>query len=474
MFELGYPLKYACSHVGLRGGWGLRMTKQKKTHMMNPEDKKPNKNKRLHSEDSDDTEGENISPRPSLNFPRFLVLKSKEENFKMTSISPFVISKTIKSMAGEPKSVKKLRSGDLLVEVEKASYSNNLLKITSFYNHACECVPHGSLNTSRGVIRCPDLAGVSEAEIVAELTSQFVSGARRIKIKRNGQEIQTNTIILTFSVPFLPSFLNIGYLRTKVSTYIPNPLQCYNCFKFGHNEKTCKVAAVCPKCSTNGYTHDEDKCTRPMSCVNCGEPHSARSRDCKTWKVEREVLRVKYTQNIGFPEARQIAKLAFMSPSSSSSYSSITKSNSNKSTVCTDASTQTELPQDVTSNKPKVPEKPSQSQPRRNAASQSAASPAIQNVPKYSSTKQNSQSSKPNTNIRGVSQTPRQKIDLKNEGYGKGSNDPLQTHNRFSELDRLSVEDDDVDDPPRCPPPSFNTTKENKIKRVQPPESMQH
>ena len=188
---------------------------------MTPAKNKPNKNKRPYTEDSDSTEGENNSHRPSIAFPRFLVIQSKEQNFKMTSISPFVISKTLQGIAGEPKSVKKLRSGDLLVEVAKASHSSNLLNTTSFFGHDCKCFPHNSLNTSRGVIRCPDLAGVSESEIVAELTSQYVTGARRIKIKRNGNEIQTNTIIITFGIPFLPSFLNIGYLRTKVSVYIP-------------------------------------------------------------------------------------------------------------------------------------------------------------------------------------------------------------------------------------------------------------
>jgi len=371
--------------------------------MMTSENKKPNKNKRPCTEDSDSTEGENNSHQPSIAFPRFLVIQSTEQNFKMTSLSPFVISKTLQSIAGEPKSVKKLRSGDLLVEVVKASHSNNLLNTTSFFGHPCKCFAHNSLNTSRGVIRCPDLAGVSETEIVDELKTQHVTGARRIKIKRNGQYIQTNTIILTFGIPFLPSFLNIGYLRTKVSIYIPNPLQCYNCFKFGHNEKNCKVAEICPKCNTNGYEHNEADCSKPLSCVNSSEPHSARSRDCKAWKIEKEV-------------ARQIANLSFKSPSSSSTYSSITKSNMNKSTVCIDASTQTEqlLSQDDPKDKPKIPEKPSQSRPVRSATKQAAASPAVPNIPRYSSTQSsksssNLQSSKPNSNARGVTQTPKQK-----------------------------------------------------------------
>jgi hypothetical protein len=435
------------------------------------------KNTRPHTEtDSDGTEGEITSHRPhtsNLAFPRFLVIHSTEDNFKITNLSPFVIEKTLQSIAGVPKSVKKLRTGDLLVEVEKAAHAQNLLNMTSFFSRPCKCVAHRSLNSSRGVIRCPDLAGVSETEIVQGLADQHVTAARRIKIKRSGKEISTNTIILTFCIPILPSVIKIGYLRTKISIYIPNPLQCYNCFKFGHNEKNCKSDENCHKCGQNGFTHNQDNCNRPMSCVNCSEPHSAKSRECKTWKVEKEVLHVKFTQGIGFPEARQIVNAKYKSPTQTSTYASITKSNSNKTTQCIDASTQYD-PTHFTNlqQKPKIPAKPTQTTPVQTATAKPSMPTVIQNIPKYSSAQPISKVTT-NAKVRGVSQTPKQKIDLKTDGFGKGSNDPIQTHNRFPlELNRLTGEDDD--DPPSSPPSSLTQKKEAKITRVPPPESMQH
>ena len=163
----------------------------------------------------------------------------------MTSISPFAIEKCLESIAGVPKSVKKLRSGDLLVEVDRAAHSRNLKTISSFFGHSCKVTAHRTLNSSRGVIRCPDLAGVSDTDIVQGLAEQHVTAVRRIKIKRLGNKISTNTIILTFGTPLLPSYVKVGYLRTKVSIYIPNPIQCYRCFKFGHNEERCKGVDTC-------------------------------------------------------------------------------------------------------------------------------------------------------------------------------------------------------------------------------------
>ncbi|XP_053393657.1 uncharacterized protein LOC128555403 [Mercenaria mercenaria] len=148
----------------------------------------------------------------------------------------------------------------------------------------------------------------------------------------------------------------------------------------------CKGDHICHKCKQDGYSHEPDRCNRPLCCVNCGEEHSARSRDCKTWKITKQVLHVRFTQGIGFPEARRIANTKFMSPSSTTSYSAITKSNTNKSITYFDASTQTDsVPaKDIPSEKPKVPAKPSQTSQVQKAAANPTLPPAIQNVPKYS------------------------------------------------------------------------------------------
>ena len=44
--------------------------------------------------------------------PRFLLIHSEQEE-TISSLSPFLVHKTIMSLTGEPKSIKTLRSGDL-------------------------------------------------------------------------------------------------------------------------------------------------------------------------------------------------------------------------------------------------------------------------------------------------------------------------------------------------------------------------
>ena len=147
------------------------------------------------------------------------------------------------------------------------------MKIKHFFNIPAKCVPHTSLNTSKGIIRCPDLSDISEEEIASELADQNVTAARRITFFRDSVRRPTNTIILTFNTAILPKYLKVGYLKVAVDVYIPNPLQCYCCDKFGHHERNCKLNQgehVCRRCGNSNLVHSsEDDCEFGIRCINC-------------------------------------------------------------------------------------------------------------------------------------------------------------------------------------------------------------
>ena len=65
---------------------------------------------------------------------------------------------------------------------------------------------------------------------------QGVTDIRRITVRRDGILKPTNTFVLTFNTPILPTVVKIGFIQVKVDVYIPNPLQCYNCQVFGHHK----------------------------------------------------------------------------------------------------------------------------------------------------------------------------------------------------------------------------------------------
>ena len=282
--------------------------------------------KRPRSDTESDSEGDGA-------WPRFIVISPSEPE-KPLKLSPFAIQKGIEGLAGNPKSIRKLRSGDLLVEVSKKAHAKNILNSNMLANIPVKCSPHKGLNSSRGVFRCSELKYCTEAEIKNELKDQGVTDIRRIKSRRNGMLVETNSYIVTFGFPKLPSCIKIGYINCKVEVYIPNPQRCFKCQKFGHSRFTCGGTARCPKCGLDD--HGDDPCEGPEKCINCGGCHPAYAKSCPSWKIEKEVQRIKVTQNIGFPEARKMVELTRVP-----SFSSVLKSQTKQ---FRSQSTQTDIP----------------------------------------------------------------------------------------------------------------------------------
>ena len=165
--------------------------------------------------------------------------------------------------------------------------SIQLLKSTIFCNVPIKVTSHASLNSSKGVIRCRELEGVSEEEMCENLSSQGVTSVRRIKIRRNNELLPTNTFILTFDVPILPPSIKAGYLNIPVEPFIPNPLCCFKCQRFGHGQNTCRGKFICARCGLPD--HDSKTCTKDIICANCKGNHCAYSRECPRWKFEKQI-----------------------------------------------------------------------------------------------------------------------------------------------------------------------------------------
>ena len=273
-----------------------------------------------------DSDGENTNST----FPHFIVLESLQEK-QLSKLNPFVIHKVISGIVTLI-SVKKLQNGTLLVEVSKRTYAYNLLKMNLFANLKIKSYPHSSLNTSKGVVRSSELSLCTLDEIKTYLKDQNVSDVKRITINRNQETVNTNTYIFTFNTPHVPKELKVGYNLIKVNPYIPNPLRCYNCQKFGHHESKCLKPTVCKKCGESGSDHIELSCNNPIKCPNCQGNHTADSKDCIVWKQEQEINKIKFTNNIPFPEARKIVQNSNLFPSKS--YSDAAKSNTNHGHAC--------------------------------------------------------------------------------------------------------------------------------------------
>ena len=269
--------------------------------------------------------------------PRFLLIHSEKEE-TISSLSPFLVHKTIMSLTGEPKSIKTLRSGDLLIQCAKESHEKTLLQMKIFCNLKCSVKPHSSLNTSKGIVRCPALSKVTTEHIIEFMGEQGVTDVRRITVRRDGILKPTNTIVLTFNTPILPTVVKIGFIQVKVDVYIPNPLRCYNCQVFGHHENKCGRHPVCCNCAQPEHCAS-GQCDKPAKYVNCSGDHPANSKECPQWEKEKQILKIKCEQNISFREAQK----QYEQFNGAKTYASAVKPGTcNKSTQTDNKSTQTD------------------------------------------------------------------------------------------------------------------------------------
>ncbi|GFW62641.1 RNase H domain-containing protein [Trichonephila clavipes] len=181
---------------------------------------------------------------------------------------------------------------------------SQFLLAKSFLDYPANTTPHKSLNSSRGVISEPDLLTTSDAEILEGFFDQGVIQDRRKTIKKDSNIIPTKHLILTFNNSKLPTTVKDGYLNCKIRAYIPNPLRCFKCQRFGHSQITCRGQMTCSRCASVG--HSSTDCSLEQKCVNCTQSHPSDSKLCSKWKTEKEIQAIKTNRNITYLEAREL------------------------------------------------------------------------------------------------------------------------------------------------------------------------
>ncbi|GFS86214.1 putative RNA-directed DNA polymerase from transposon BS [Trichonephila clavipes] len=257
---------------------------------------------------------------------RFLILSLP--NSEMSRNSPFVVHKAIIGIVGEPKSIQKLRSGDLLIETTSALQSKSFWLAKTFLEFPLTVIPHRSLNSCLGVISEHDLLCSSETEILEGLSDQGVTQVRRITIKKT-HRFPPKHLILTFNSPKLPSAIKAGYLNCKVRPYIPNPLRCFKCQRFGHLQTSCRGQLTCSRCASVG--HASTDCNLEPKCINCSQSHPSDSKLCPKWRIEKQIQEIKTNKNLSYVEARKL-----IVPQQSQTYAQVAKSSTMSTTMQTD------------------------------------------------------------------------------------------------------------------------------------------
>ncbi|GFW64600.1 putative RNA-directed DNA polymerase from transposon BS [Trichonephila clavipes] len=260
-------------------------------------------------------------------YTRYFILSL--QNNELNTKSSIAINKVLIGIGGERKSVKRLRSGDLLIETLTALQTNTFLLAKTFLNSPILISLHKSINSSRIVISGPDLLTTPEAELLDGFSDQGVIQVRRITLKKDNTNIPTKHLILTFKRPKLSFTIKAEYLNYKIRPYIPNPVHCFKCQRFGHSQTSCRGQLTCSRCAS--VEHSSTDCTLEPKCVNCTQSHPSDSKICPKWKLEKQIQEIKANKNISYPEARKL-----IIPQSYQPYAQAAKSSNKNSSTETD------------------------------------------------------------------------------------------------------------------------------------------
>ncbi|XP_033736414.1 uncharacterized protein LOC117324602 [Pecten maximus] len=209
---------------------------------------------------------------------------------KLGNKNPIMIQKSLSAVSGYPvKGVRAMPNGDLMVTCLDSQQKKNFLKCSKLGEFVVTIKEPVSINRTDGVIYgvTPDL---SEADIVDTLKENGVTKALRMKGRAYDTADSSTTVKLTFNDKVLPERVNIGYRSYQVKLYVPPPLRCYKCNRYGHMAVNCKGKQRCQKC---GGDHKVSECENTeKKCVNCGGDHSAAYGGCPARKKAIEIIKI--------------------------------------------------------------------------------------------------------------------------------------------------------------------------------------
>jgi len=107
-----------------------------------------------------------------------------------------------------------------------------------------------------------------------------------MQITREGMRKDSELVILEFEEEVLPKNLTLGFMSYSVREYVPKPMRCYNCQRFGYTSMTCKGR----RCARCGEDHEYGHCNHEQQkCCNCGGSHSVAYGGCEVMRREIEV-----------------------------------------------------------------------------------------------------------------------------------------------------------------------------------------
>ena len=204
----------------------------------------------------------------------------------------------IEEKIGKPKEIRKLTKNALQIEVRNEAQAEKLKVVTQLDGKTVIVEGHDSMNTIKGTVNSTAMSHSTPEQLMGRLSNQGVIKIERMKKWVEGSLVETNRYIITFNRDTLPRVIQVtSYHNEVIDLYIPTPLRCNKCQKFGHLKKWCrKEVEVCANCGQGG--HMKKDCFNETKCLNCSGNHAATDKKCPTYIFRAEVVATQTRERI--------------------------------------------------------------------------------------------------------------------------------------------------------------------------------
>lgn len=236
-------------------------------------------------------------------------LRRRKEEFKVmikfasefeSAINPLKLTKAINDEIGQIENAKMLRGGKLLLFCKDNKQQKKALGIKMLLGKKVSSILEEK-KWVRGVITGIPIDMTTE-RIKKNISGAEVKEVRRLQYVKDRERKDSLSVMIHFDEDKLPERVHLGYMSYMVRPYVPPPLRCFKCQRFGHVAAVCRGKQRCARC---GGEHDYGKCEQGVNpkCCNCGGEHSAGYGGCQARQKVLKVQNVRVEDGLTYAEA---------------------------------------------------------------------------------------------------------------------------------------------------------------------------
>jgi len=111
---------------------------------------------------------------------------------------------------------------------------------------------------------------------------------------------ESKSVFLQFTTADLPSEVKVGYMLFRVKQYIPRPLRCFKCNRYGHVANHCRGKLRCSICSGE---HKYSESTLLPQNVPTAVAVTLRMKICPRYQRETDIFKLKTVANLSYADA---------------------------------------------------------------------------------------------------------------------------------------------------------------------------